>query len=78
MKGKQTIRTGIVGAGFSARFHWEALRRVHSVNVDVRGVYALDGAQARKGSVGVRPESGGRPFFGGLCLKSGWKGDTIP
>ncbi len=48
MKGKQTIRTGIVGAGFSARFHWEALRRVHSVNVDVRGVYALDGAQARQ------------------------------
>lgn len=43
---KKTLRAGIVGAGFSARFHWEALRRVYGVNVDVRGVYALDAAQA--------------------------------
>lgn len=43
---KKTLRAGIVGAGFSARFHWEALRRVYGVNVDVRGVYALDRAQA--------------------------------
>ncbi|MBW7866638.1 MAG: Gfo/Idh/MocA family oxidoreductase [Candidatus Hydrogenedens sp.] len=43
---KKTLRAGIVGAGFSARFHWEALRRVYGVNVEVRGVYALDRAQA--------------------------------
>jgi len=43
---KKTIRSGIVGAGFSARFHYESLRRVHGVNVDLRGVYALDAAQA--------------------------------
>lgn len=43
---KKTVRAGIVGAGFSARFHYEALRRVYSTNVDVRGVYALDTEQA--------------------------------
>ena len=45
---KPTLRAGIVGAGFSARFHWEALRKVCGVNVDVRGVYALDTDQARQ------------------------------
>ena len=43
---KKTVRTGIVGAGFSARFHYEAIRKVHGTNVEVAGVYALDGAQA--------------------------------
>jgi predicted dehydrogenase len=43
---KETIRAGIVGAGFSARFHYEALRRVYGTNVDVQGVYALDKEQA--------------------------------
>jgi predicted dehydrogenase len=39
---KKTIRTGIVGSGFSASFHFEALRRVYQVNVDVVGVHSLD------------------------------------
>ena len=43
---KTTVRAGIVGAGFSARFHYEALRRVYGVNVDVQGVFALDHEQA--------------------------------
>lgn len=43
---KTIIRVGIVGAGFSARFHWEAIRKVYSVDVDVKGVYALDREQA--------------------------------
>jgi predicted dehydrogenase len=43
---KKTVRAGIVGAGFSATFHYEAIRKVHGVNVDVAGVYALDQAQA--------------------------------
>lgn len=43
---KKRVRAGIVGAGFSASFHWEALRRVYGVDVDVVGVYALDRAQA--------------------------------
>ncbi|MBN1441645.1 MAG: Gfo/Idh/MocA family oxidoreductase [Planctomycetes bacterium] len=43
---KKTVRAGIVGAGFSARFHYEAIRRVYGTNVDVKGVYALDREQA--------------------------------
>ncbi|HUT25838.1 MAG TPA: Gfo/Idh/MocA family oxidoreductase [Sumerlaeia bacterium] len=43
---KKTIRTGIIGAGFAARFHYEALRKVYGANVDVRGVFAIDTDQA--------------------------------
>ena len=39
---RKTVRTGMVGAGFAANFHYEALRRVHCVDVDVAGVYAID------------------------------------
>jgi len=37
---KKTVRAGIVGAGFAATFHYEALERVYGTNVDVRGVFA--------------------------------------
>ena len=43
---KKTVRTGIVGAGFAARFHYEAVRKVYGTNVDVKGVYAIDTDQA--------------------------------
>ncbi len=43
---KETVRAGIVGAGFSASFHYEAIRKVHGANVEVVGVYALDLEQA--------------------------------
>jgi predicted dehydrogenase len=36
---KKSVRAGIIGAGFAARFHWESLRRVHSVNVEPVGVF---------------------------------------
>ena len=45
MSAKKTVRAGIVGAGFSASFHYEALRKVHGVNVEVQGVFALDRAE---------------------------------
>ena len=35
-----TIRAGIVGSGFAARFHLEAMRKVYGVNVDITGVYS--------------------------------------
>ena len=35
-----TIRAGIVGSGFAARFHLEAMRKVYGVNVDIVGVYS--------------------------------------
>ncbi|MBN2270947.1 MAG: Gfo/Idh/MocA family oxidoreductase [Sedimentisphaerales bacterium] len=43
---KKTIRTGIVGAGFAATFHFESLQKVHSTNVEVEGVFAIDAGQA--------------------------------
>jgi predicted dehydrogenase len=45
MNAKKTVRAGIVGAGFAAAFHYEAIRKVHGVNVEVQGVYALDRAE---------------------------------
>jgi len=42
---KKTVRTGIVGAGFSATFHYEALKKIHGVNVDVIGVHTIDAPQ---------------------------------
>jgi predicted dehydrogenase len=44
---KRTITSGIVGAGYAATFHFEAVRRVHGARADVRGVFAADGEQAR-------------------------------
>jgi len=43
---KKTVRTGIVGAGFSATFHFDAIEKVHGTNVEVVGVYAKDAGQA--------------------------------
>jgi predicted dehydrogenase len=43
---KKTVRTGIIGAGFSATFHFECLKRVHGTNVEVEGVFATDTEQA--------------------------------
>ncbi len=39
----QTIRAGLVGSGFAARFHLEALRKVYGVNVEIAGVYSPTG-----------------------------------
>jgi len=45
---KKTIRTGIVGSGFSASFHYEALRKAYSVNIEIIGVHSLDQEGGRK------------------------------
>jgi len=34
------IRTGIIGSGFAARFHFDALRRVFSTSIQVVGAYS--------------------------------------
>jgi len=39
---KKTIRSGLVGAGFSASFHYEAIRKIHGTNAEVVGVFAKD------------------------------------
>jgi predicted dehydrogenase len=41
MMNKKTIRTGIVGAGFSAVFHFDAIRRVYGTDVEVVGVHSM-------------------------------------
>ena len=43
---KKTVRTGIVGAGFAATFHFESLRKVYGTHVEVAGVFAIDAAMA--------------------------------
>ena len=57
---KKTIRTGIVGSGFSASFHFEALQKVYGTNVEVVGVHSLD-ARRRQG---IRRKRGIRFFDG--------------
>ena len=53
---KKTVRSGIVGSGFSATFHFEALRKVYGTNVDVVGVHSLDteGGKAYAGKREIR------------------------
>jgi len=45
---KKKVRTGIVGSGFSATFHFEAIRKVYGTDVEVIGVHSIDqqGGQA--------------------------------
>jgi predicted dehydrogenase len=44
---KKTIRTGIVGSGFSATFHFDALKKVYGANIEVIGVHSKDVGQGR-------------------------------
>jgi len=44
---RQTVRSGILGAGFSATFHYEAVQAVAGVDAEVVGVFAADADQAR-------------------------------
>jgi predicted dehydrogenase len=43
----ETIRVGIVGARFAAKFHWEGLRRVYGVPTQVVGVVSKSADSAR-------------------------------
>lgn len=40
---KKVLRAGIVGSGFAAKFHYDAIQRVFSVKVDVVGAYSTSG-----------------------------------
>ena len=51
---KKTVHAGIVGAGFSASFHFEAIRKVYGTNVEIEGVHALNGAEAYAKKRGIR------------------------
>jgi predicted dehydrogenase len=43
---KKTIRTGIIGSGFAATFHFECLKKVYGTNVEIVGVFSTDTEQA--------------------------------
>ncbi|MBN2022585.1 MAG: Gfo/Idh/MocA family oxidoreductase [Pirellulales bacterium] len=58
MKEKRTVRTGIVGSGFAARFHYHALSKIHGTNVDVIGVFSIE----RETAVPYAQERGIRCF----------------
>jgi predicted dehydrogenase len=53
---KKKVRTGIVGSGFSATFHYEALSRVYGVEVEIVGVHSLavEQGQAYAAKRGIR------------------------
>jgi predicted dehydrogenase len=53
MNDKKTVRCGIVGAGFAASFHYEAIGKVYGTNVEVVGVHALQGAQQYAAQRGI-------------------------
>jgi len=55
---KRTVRTGIVGCGFSATFHYEALTKVYGTDVEVVGVFSLD----REGAAEYAQKRGIRSF----------------
>lgn len=38
--GKKVVRAGIIGSGFAAKFHYEALQRVFSAKVEIVGAYS--------------------------------------
>ena len=40
----KVLRSGIAGSGFAAKFHYEALRRVFGVNVQIAGAYSQTAA----------------------------------
>src|SRR4051812_36414172 len=38
---KKVLRAGIVGSGFAAKFHYEALQRVFSTRVEIAGAHSV-------------------------------------
>jgi len=42
---KKTVRCGIIGSGFAAKFHFECIRRVASTDVQIEGVFDINAKQ---------------------------------
>jgi predicted dehydrogenase len=45
---KKTVRAGIIGSGFAARFHFDALQRVFSTKVEIAGVFSVSAAELQE------------------------------
>jgi len=54
MNNKKTVKAGIIGAGFSASFHYEAICKVYGTNVEVVGVHALRGGEEYAEKRGIK------------------------
>lgn len=48
MKPKKTVRAGVVGSGFAAKLHIDAMARVHGTLVECAGVYSPTRANAER------------------------------
>ncbi len=48
MKDKTIVRAGIIGSGFAARFHYDAIQRVYSTKVEIQGVYSRNPKNSTK------------------------------
>src|SRR5690606_12738988 len=48
MQEKKLLRAGIIGSGFAAKFHFEALQRVFSAKVELVGVHSSTKANMEK------------------------------
>ncbi len=55
---KNSVRAGIVGSGFAARFHVEALRKVYGIQVEIAGVYSPTAGNCSKFAM----ETGLKPY----------------
>jgi predicted dehydrogenase len=45
---KKVVRAGIIGSGFAARFHYDALQRVFSTKVEIVGVYSVSATELQE------------------------------
>jgi predicted dehydrogenase len=45
MNKKHTYHAGIIGSGFAARFHYDALTRVNTVKVEIEGAFSINIAE---------------------------------
>ncbi|MBK5245496.1 MAG: Gfo/Idh/MocA family oxidoreductase [Eubacteriaceae bacterium] len=45
---KKVIKAGIIGSGFAAKFHFDALQRVYSTKVEVAGVFSKSPDEAKE------------------------------
>ena len=42
---KKTVRSGIIGSGFAATFHFECIKRVATTNVEIEGIFDINTRQ---------------------------------
>ena len=46
-KKTEVIRAGIIGSGFAAKFHYEAIKRIYSTKVEVAGAFSTNASPVK-------------------------------